>query len=56
MTQGAFRILDHWIFADGIRTDSVWALGRKQVESGRHVRRDSINRRFLATMKGLMNA
>lgn len=44
------QILDHWIFAGGIRVDCVWAAGRKQVEGGRHRRRDTISRRFLATV------
>ncbi len=44
------QILDHWIFAGGIRVDCVWAAGRKQVEGGRHRLRDVISRRFLATV------
>lgn len=50
------RILDHWIFAGGITVDSVWALGRKQVENGRHLRRDLIDRRFIAVMNELLAA
>jgi formiminoglutamate deiminase len=50
------QLLDHWIFAGGVGIDSVWALGRKQVENGRHVGREAINRRFLDTMKALMAA
>ncbi|OHV76885.1 formimidoylglutamate deiminase [Rhizobium sp. LCM 4573] len=49
------QILDHWVFAGGVAVDCVWALGRKQVENGRHIRRDAINRRFQATMKELLS-
>ncbi|KKX33225.1 formimidoylglutamate deiminase [Rhizobium sp. LC145] len=49
------QILDHWIFAGGVAVDCVWALGRKQVENGRHIRRDAISRRFRATMKELLS-
>ncbi|KAA3505356.1 formimidoylglutamate deiminase [Agrobacterium vitis] len=48
------EILDHWIFADGVTIDSVWVRGRRQVVAGRHVARDEINRRFLATMHKLL--
>ncbi|MFC7396893.1 formimidoylglutamate deiminase [Chelatococcus sp. GCM10030263] len=47
------QILDHWIFAGGVSVDAVWALGRKQVENGRHRRRDMIDRRFAAVMQDL---
>lgn len=50
----ANQILDHWIFAGGIAVDCVWALGRKQVEGGRHVRRDAIGRRFRTVMQELL--
>ncbi|MBB3407128.1 formiminoglutamate deiminase [Rhizobium sp. BK316] len=50
------RLLDHWIFAGGVAVDSVWALGRKQVENGRHLRRDLIDRRFIAAMNELLAA
>ncbi|KAB1111525.1 formimidoylglutamate deiminase [Neorhizobium galegae] len=50
----ADQILDHWIFAGGIAVDCVWALGRKQVEGGRHVRRDAIGRRFRTVMQELL--
>ncbi|QWW71608.1 formimidoylglutamate deiminase [Rhizobium sp. WYJ-E13] len=50
------RLLDHWIFAGGVAVDSVWALGRKQVENGRHLRRDLIDRRFVAAMNELLAA
>ncbi|GGB06777.1 formimidoylglutamate deiminase [Brucella endophytica] len=48
------RILDHWIFADGVAVDCVWALGRKQVEGGRHLKRNVINKHFLAAMGELL--
>jgi formiminoglutamate deiminase len=50
------HVLDHWIFAGGVAVDCVWALGRKQVEGGRHMRREAINRRFLAAMGELLAA
>ncbi|MBB3309920.1 formiminoglutamate deiminase [Rhizobium sp. BK196] len=50
------QILDQWIFAGDVAIDSVWALGRKQVENGRHLRRDLIDRRFTATMTELLAA
>uniref|UniRef100_UPI0031011318 formimidoylglutamate deiminase n=1 Tax=Neorhizobium sp. EC2-8 TaxID=3129230 RepID=UPI0031011318 len=50
------QILDHWIFAGGIAVDCVWALGRKQVEGGRHVRRDAIRRRFRTVMRELLTS
>ncbi|MFB9949068.1 formimidoylglutamate deiminase [Rhizobium puerariae] len=49
------RILDHWIFAGGVAVDCVWARGRRQVEGGRHVARETINRQFLATMRTLLD-
>jgi cytosine/adenosine deaminase-related metal-dependent hydrolase len=50
------QVLDHWIFAGGVAVDCVWTLGRKQVEGGRHMRREAINRRFLAAMGELLAA
>ncbi len=50
----ADRILDHWIFAGGVKIDTVWALGCEQVSGGRHVGYDAINGRFRATMKRLL--
>jgi cytosine/adenosine deaminase-related metal-dependent hydrolase len=50
------QILDHWIFAGGVGVDCVWAFGRKQVEGGRHLKRDAVNRRFLAAMTELLAA
>ncbi|MBB4576447.1 formimidoylglutamate deiminase [Rhizobium lentis] len=50
------QILDHWLFAGGVSVDCVWARGRKQVEGGRHFKRDAIDRRFLAAMGELLAA
>ncbi|WP_102960597.1 formimidoylglutamate deiminase [Mangrovicella endophytica] len=47
-------ILDHWIFAGGIAVDGVWVRGRKQVEGGRHVNREAVDRRFRQTMTRLL--
>ena len=46
-------ILDAWIFANGARVDGVWVRGKKLVEGGRHVRRDSIAKRFRKAMMEL---
>lgn len=46
-------ILDAWIFANGTAVDCVWVHGRKLVETGRHNHRESIARRFRATMMEL---
>ncbi|TCL68393.1 formimidoylglutamate deiminase [Rhizobium sp. BK251] len=48
------QLLDNWIFARGVRVDCVWALGRRQVENGRHVRRDAIAARFVSVMNELL--
>jgi len=48
------QLLDYWIFAGGVRVDSVWSFGRKQVEGGHHRKREAINRRFLAAMGELL--
>ncbi|OCJ12995.1 formimidoylglutamate deiminase [Rhizobium sp. AC44/96] len=48
------QLLDHWIFAGGVAVDSVWARGRKQVEGGKHIQREAINRRFLKAMGELL--
>jgi hypothetical protein len=37
-----------------VAIDSVWARGRKQVEGGRHIQREAINRRFLKAMGELL--
>jgi formiminoglutamate deiminase len=50
------ELLDHWVFAGGVCVDSVWSRGAKQVEGGRHVGRDAINRRFLQAMGELLAA
>jgi len=50
------RLLDHWIFAGDVAVDSVWTLGRKQVQNGRHLRRDLIDRRFVTAMNELLAA
>ena len=50
------QILDHWLFAGGVSVDCVWARGRKQVEGGRHLGREAIDRRFLAAMGELLAA
>jgi formiminoglutamate deiminase len=49
------QILDQWIFGGGIAVAAVWALGRKQVENGRHLRREMIDRRFIAAMLDLLS-
>ncbi len=48
------RVLDHWTFAGGFKVDSVWALGKKQVEGGRHIKREAISARFRQTMAELI--
>jgi formimidoylglutamate deiminase len=50
------QILDGWIFAGSVRPDCVWVNGVKQVEGGRHRRREEIAARFHAAMKSLMDA
>ncbi|MFN7027087.1 MAG: formimidoylglutamate deiminase [Pseudorhizobium sp.] len=50
------KLLDHWIFAGGARVEAVWAHGRKQVENGRHVKRDAIAARFRMAMADLLQA
>ena len=49
-------VLDHWIFADGIGVEHVWAGGRLVVESGRHARRDAVRARFERAMSELIAA
>ncbi len=46
--------LDSWLFANGTKPDSVWVAGRKQVEGGRHYRRDEISTRFRTVMRELL--
>ncbi|OWV70430.1 formimidoylglutamate deiminase [Rhizobium sp. R634] len=50
------QILDHWLFAGGVSVDCVWTRGRKQVAGGRHLKREAIDRRFLAAMGELLAA
>lgn len=49
-------ILDAWIFASGAKVDCVWVHGRKQVEGGRHVRREATAAAFRAAMRQLAEA
>jgi formimidoylglutamate deiminase len=49
-------LLDLWIFANGVKIDSVWAGGIKQVENGRHRNRDRIQSRFRSTMRELLQS
>lgn len=49
------RVLDRWIFAQGIRVDDVWAAGRKVVSDGRHVRRKEVFRDFRRVMRTLLS-
>ncbi|MCO5155892.1 MAG: formimidoylglutamate deiminase [Aquamicrobium sp.] len=49
----ADKVLDHFVFARGIRVDSVWVGGSRQVEGGRHRRHDEIAARFARTMAEL---
>ena len=46
--------LDSWLFANGTKPDSVWVAGRRQVEGGRHHRRDEISARFRTVMRELL--
>ena len=48
------QIVDGWMFAGGVSVDSVWTLGRKRVDHGRHIRRQEISARFLAAMGELL--
>ncbi|QLF68439.1 formimidoylglutamate deiminase [Peteryoungia desertarenae] len=48
------QILDHWLFADGIRISDVWIRATRLVHDSRHVKRDEIQRRFHAAMIDLM--
>jgi formimidoylglutamate deiminase len=47
-------VLDSWLFANGTKPDSVWVAGRKQVEGGRHHKRDEISARFRSVMRELL--
>ena len=46
-------ILDAWIFANGAKVDRVWVHGKKLVQGGMHVRRDTIAKRFRNVMMEL---
>ena len=48
-------VLDGWIFAGHATVDCVWVRGRKQVQEGRHHRREDIARRFRVTMKAILD-
>jgi formiminoglutamate deiminase len=47
-------IVDAWLFSAGnAAVDCVWVGGEKVVQQGRHVRRDEIRARFIATLRAL---
>lgn len=48
------QILDQWMFASGVAVDCVWTRGAKQVEGGRHAKRQAISERFRAAMSELI--
>ncbi|PZM16200.1 formimidoylglutamate deiminase [Rhizobium tubonense] len=48
------QVLDSWIFAAGVKVDCVWALGRKQVADGRHIKREQVSARFRTAMQELL--
>ncbi|MGH7076637.1 MAG: formimidoylglutamate deiminase, partial [Acetobacteraceae bacterium] len=48
--------LDGWIFAADRAIDTVWRRGRPVVRHGRHIARESIERRYLASLRRLMAA
>ena len=48
------RILDSWIFGEGMRVDGVWVYGEKVVRDGRHRDRDRIGSRFAGVMRDLL--
>jgi formimidoylglutamate deiminase len=45
------KVLDHWVFSEGYKVDCVWAMGMKQVVKGKHRLRETIQKRFIATMQ-----
>lgn len=49
----AESVFDQFVFARGVRVDSVWVGGTRQVGAGRHRRRDAIAARFAAVMADL---
>lgn len=46
-------ILDGWIFANSALVEDVWVAGKRVVEQGRHVHRDTIASAFRSTMREL---
>jgi cytosine/adenosine deaminase-related metal-dependent hydrolase len=53
----ADAIIDAWLFSAGnAAVDCVWVAGDKIVQQGRHVRRDEIRAKFVATMQALQLA
>lgn len=48
--------LDAWVFGQGGQIGDVWAQGQKQVVGGKHIRRETIRRRFEQTMRQLLSA
>ncbi|KAA3501991.1 formimidoylglutamate deiminase [Rhizobium rhizogenes] len=52
----ARQILDQWMFAGGVRVDSVWVRGEKQVQAGQHIRRRAISDRFNKVMAELLDS
>ncbi|WP_312797960.1 formimidoylglutamate deiminase [Tianweitania sp.] len=48
-------ILDAWIFSGRPLVDCVWVDGTKQVEAGRHARREAIAQRFTRTVERLLS-
>lgn len=49
----AEKVFDHFVFSRGTGIDSVWVGGIKQVEHGRHHRREATAERFRAVMAEL---
>ena len=48
-------ILDAWIFSGRPLVDCVWVNGTKQVEAGRHTKREAIAQRFIRTIERLLS-
>ncbi|RYE48882.1 MAG: formimidoylglutamate deiminase [Hyphomicrobiales bacterium] len=48
--------LDAFVFASGVSVADVWVGGRKQVIDGKHVKSDTVRRRFESTMHRLLGA
>jgi formiminoglutamate deiminase len=48
------RILDSWIFGEGMRVDTVWVAGSAVVRDGRHRARERIGTAFTTAMRGLL--